>query len=61
MANNTSKAETQDKTAKNVAEYHRQLKPGTPEFDMRKDFIKDEITGKVKRYNGKVGKLSGKM
>lgn len=36
MANNTSKAETQDKAAKNVAENHRQLKPGTPEFDMKK-------------------------
>lgn len=30
MANNTSKAETQDKTAKNVAEYHRQLNPERP-------------------------------
>lgn len=61
MANNTSKAETQDKTAKNVAEYHRQLKPGTPEFDMKKDFIKDEITGKVKRYFGKTIAKAGDM
>lgn len=60
MANNTSKAETQDKTAKNVAEYHRQLKPGTPEFDMKKDFIKDEITGKVKRYFGKTIAKAGR-
>ena len=45
------------KTAANKAEeavmYHKSLKPGTAEFDKKKEFIKSEITGKVKRYFGK--------
>ncbi len=62
MANNTSKAETQDKTAKKMLlSIIGQLKPGTPEFDMKKDFIKDEITGKVKRYFGKTIAKAGDM
>lgn len=45
------------KTATSKAEeaviYHKSLKPGTVEFDKKKEFIKSEITGKVKRYFGK--------
>lgn len=36
-----------------VRKVHKTLVPGTPEFNMKKEFIKSEITGKVRRYFGK--------
>lgn len=52
MANTTSSAANK-KAAEQFKQHHKTLKPGTAEFNKKKDFIKSEITGKVKRYFGK--------
>ncbi len=50
-----------ESAAKTTEKNHKILKPGTSEFDKKKEFIKSEISGKVKRYFGKTVERASDM